>query len=89
MDTLSREEDQTVPTKVSELTFNSVASPISVLGGDGPEPSQENIRAPPPSYEEHKVFSKFHPQTFSCEDLAARWQDIQDIITRESTSEYY
>lgn len=86
MDTLSREEDQTVPTKVSELAFNSVASPVSVLGGDGPEPSQENIRAPPPSYEEHKVFSKFHPQTFSCEDLAARWQDIQDIITRESTS---
>lgn len=84
-DVLVKEEDQMVPSKLSECDpFSSMSSPGSVLGGDGPEPSYNHLQEPPPSYEEHKVFSKLPPQSLSYEDLAARWRDIQDIISRES-----
>ncbi|XP_029636101.1 Friend leukemia integration 1 transcription factor [Octopus sinensis] len=85
MDLHHFEDDQTVPSKLTELPYSLMASPGSAFHIETADHCLELPRAPPPSYEEHKIISKFHHQELSHEDQAARWEDIQDIIRRESS----
>ncbi|GAB1602762.1 Friend leukemia integration 1 transcription factor-like [Argonauta hians] len=85
MDQRHLEDDQTVPSKLTDLPFSLMASsPGSAFMVETSDHCLDLPRAPPPSYEEHEIISKFHHQEFSDEDQAARWEDIQDIIRRES-----